>query len=58
MQILQFVLCPTFCVLMLVLCEACRDSHDGGTFLPSKVVMNLLILLMMPIELTVLLIKR
>ncbi|XP_073327755.1 patatin-like phospholipase domain-containing protein 2 isoform X2 [Pagrus major] len=40
-----------------VLCEACRDTHDGSKFLPLKVVMNLLILLMMPIELTVLLIK-
>ncbi|KAM8750735.1 patatin-like phospholipase domain-containing protein 2 isoform 1-T1 [Acanthopagrus schlegelii] len=38
-----------------VLCEACRNTHDGSKFL--KVVMNLLILLMMPIELTVLLIK-
>ncbi|XP_044048600.1 patatin-like phospholipase domain-containing protein 2 [Siniperca chuatsi] len=44
-----------------VLCEACRDSHDGGSqliqFLPVKVLMYLLTLLMLPIELTFLLTK-
>ncbi|XP_035520849.1 patatin-like phospholipase domain-containing protein 2 [Morone saxatilis] len=41
-----------------VLCVACRDDQDGGKFLPVKVVMYLLTLLMLPIELAVLLTKR
>lgn len=47
-----------------VLCEACRDSHDGSTqwsqlikFLPAKVLMYLLTFLMLPVELTFLLTK-
>ncbi len=55
----------TFCVCVLVLCEACRDSHDGGTrwcqltkLVPVKAVLYLLTLLMLPIELTVFLTKR
>ncbi|XP_049430204.1 patatin-like phospholipase domain-containing protein 2 isoform X1 [Epinephelus fuscoguttatus] len=47
-----------------VLCEACRDSHGGNTrwsqltkFPPVKVVLCLLTLLMLPIELSFLLIK-
>ncbi|XP_076590052.1 patatin-like phospholipase domain-containing protein 2 [Chaetodon auriga] len=41
-----------------VLCEACRDSHDGGTVLPVKVLTYLLTLLTLPVELTVFLTKR
>lgn len=48
-----------------VLCEACRDSHEGDTrwsqlskLLPLKVILYLLTILMLPIELTVSLIKR
>ncbi|XP_042352643.1 patatin-like phospholipase domain-containing protein 2 isoform X2 [Plectropomus leopardus] len=47
-----------------VLCEACRDSHSGDTrwsqlteFLPVKVVLCLLTLVMLPIELSFILIK-
>ncbi|XP_070827964.1 patatin-like phospholipase domain-containing protein 2 [Chaetodon trifascialis] len=40
-----------------VLCEACRDSHDGGTILPVKVVTYLLTLLTLPVELIVFLTK-
>ncbi|XP_030586894.1 patatin-like phospholipase domain-containing protein 2 [Archocentrus centrarchus] len=47
-----------------LLCEACKDSHDGGSwwqsfrdFLPVKLVMYLLTLLILPIELTILFTK-
>ncbi|GLD61565.1 patatin-like phospholipase domain-containing protein 2 isoform X1, partial [Lates japonicus] len=47
-----------------ILCEACRESHDGvswwsqlAEFLPVKLVLYLLSLLMLPIELTFLLAK-
>ncbi|KAE8296767.1 Patatin-like phospholipase domain-containing protein 2 [Larimichthys crocea] len=40
-----------------VLCEACRDSHDDSDFLPVKVVMYVVTLLMLPIDLTISLIS-
>lgn len=40
-----------------VLCEACRDSQDGGRLLPVKVLLCLLTFLMLPIELMVSLLR-
>ena len=52
-----------FCVL--VLCEACRDTHDAGMwgsqiadFLPVKLILYLLTLLLHLIQLTYLLAKK
>lgn len=52
-------------VCVLVLCEACREGHDGGTWssqytdlLLVKLVMYLLTLLILPVEVTFSLTKR
>ncbi|XP_068594984.1 patatin-like phospholipase domain-containing protein 2 [Brachionichthys hirsutus] len=40
-----------------VLCEVCRDSHDGGDLLPVKALVDPLTLVLLPIELTAVLLR-